>query len=360
MSTNPASRPTAPLSLRATFLWILIFAIASIGATAHSDESEGKGSTTVNGSYEEGDIVTGVQDSDSEESDPRDSNHATRSTNKKGTKPPRYNYIWVPASEFSDCDTDLNGGSWSCTPHPESCEAGTGSQFAGEGDALQIGTVSTTPVEGVTQRGTRIDNETGETEDLGIRCAMPGTPESEEAPPVVITVTREDFARLPVEPLEPHAGPAEGWLPVNMVNVLYTEPDDQLLSTELLGTPVAIRATPVSYHWDLGDGNTITTTDPGEPYPSEVVSATYTQEGWYDITLTTTFSGQFSVDGGEWQDIDGTIEVTSDPVPIYSKSLESRLVNGDVPVDEDADPWIPDRTADTEGPQDPDARHREI
>src|SRR5699024_7122605 len=76
---------------------------------------------------------------------------------------PRYSYIWVPASEFSDCDTDLNGGSWSCTPHPESCEAGTGSQFAGEGDALQIGTVSTTPVEGVTQRGTRIDNETGET-----------------------------------------------------------------------------------------------------------------------------------------------------------------------------------------------------
>src|SRR5699024_9659503 len=218
----------------------------------------------------------------------------TKNAQNTGMSPspnqPRYNYIWVPASEFSDCDTDLNGGSWSCTPHPESCEAGTGSQFAGEGDALQIGTVSTTPVEGATQRGTRIDNETGETEDLGIRCAMPGTPESEEAPPVDITVTREDFARLPVEPLEPHAGPAEGWLPVNMVNVLYTEPDDQLLSTELLGTPVAIRATPVSYHWDLGDGNTITTTDPGEPYPSEVVSATYTQEGWYDITLTTTFS----------------------------------------------------------------------
>src|SRR5699024_12263776 len=105
------------------------------------------------------------------------------------------------------------------------------------------------------------------------------------------------------------------------------------------------------------DGNTITTTDPGEPYPSEVVSATYTQEGWYDITLTTTFSGQFSVDGGEWQDIDGTIEVTSDPVPIYSKSLEPRLVRGDVPGDQDADPWIPDRTADTEGPQDPDAPH---
>ncbi|ATG56589.1 hypothetical protein CFK41_10915 [Brachybacterium ginsengisoli] len=145
-----------------------------------------------------------------------------------------------------------------------------------------------------------------------------------------------------------------------MVNVLYTEPTTQELSVELLDTPVAIRATPASYHWDLGDGNTITTSDPGKPYPAEVVTSTYTQEGWYDITLTTTFSGQFSVAGGEWQDIDGTIEVASDPVPIFSKSLESRLVNGDVPIDEDEDPWVPERAPDTEGPKDPEARHRNI
>src|SRR5699024_2950475 len=315
---------------------------------------------TSDGEIPDGAMGVGVEDAHSDSSAAENANNL-HATDAGGTpNQPRYNYVWEPVSEFSGCGADLDGGSWSCTPHPESCEAGTGSQFAGEGDALQIGNVSTTPVEGVTQRGTRIDNETGETADLGIRCALPGTPEYEEAPPVVITVTREDFARLPVEPLEPHAGPAEGWLPVNMVNVLYTEPENQLLTTELLGTPVAIRATPVSYHWDLGDGNTITTTNPGKPYPSEIVSATYAHEGWYDLTLTTTFSGQFSVDGGEWQDIDGTIEVTSDPVPIYSKSLESRLVNGDVPIDEDEDPWIPERTADTEGPQDPNARHREI
>ncbi|MGP9537536.1 PKD domain-containing protein [Brachybacterium sp. AOP43-C2-M15] len=215
----------------------------------------------------------------------------------------------------------------------------------------------------MTQRGTRVDNETGESTDLGIRCATPGTPATpagEEAPPVVIIVTQADFARLPVKPLQANAGPADGWLPVNMPNVLHTEPGTQELSTELLDTPVAIRATPVSYHWDLGDGNTVTTTDPGKPYPSEAVSATYTHEGWYDVTLTTTFSGQFSVDGGEWQDIDGTVEVASDPVPIYSKSLESRLVNGDVPADEDEDPWMPERSPETEGEQDPHATHREI
>ena len=281
----------------------------------------------------------------------------------QGEKAP-FSYIWVPASQFTGCGADLNtgGASWSCTPHADSCEAGSGSRIAGEGDALVIGATTgpRRPVEGVTQRGTRVDNKTGDRIDLGVRCARPGTPEAAEAAPVVITVTREDFAKMPVKPLQANAGPQDGWLPVNMVNVLYTEPAAQELSVELLDTPVAIRATPVSYHWDLGDGNTITTSDPGKPYPAEVVTSTYTQEGWYDITLTTTFSGQFSVAGGEWQDIDGTIEVASDPVPIFSKSLESRLVNGDVPIDEDEDPWVPERAPDTEGPKDPEARHRNI
>ena len=188
--------------------------------------------------------------------------------------------------------------------------------------------------------------------------AVPG---GEAAPePVVIIMTQSDFAKLPVKPSVASAGPERGWLPAGMVNVLYAEPTVQTLETELLDTPVAVRAIPTSYHWDLGDGNTITTSKPGKPYPSEEVAGKYSGEGWYDVTLTTTFAGQFSVDGGEWQDIDGTIEVESDPIELFSKSLESRLVNPDVPVDEDEDPWVPERSPDTEGPKDPEARHREI
>lgn len=215
------------------------------------------------------------------------------------------------------------------------------------------------------------DTRSGEETSNGYSCQVPstatpggggaGAPAGVEAPePVVIIVTQSDFSELPVKPSVASAGPERGWLPAGMVNVLHADHQVQTLETELLGTPVAVRAIPTSYHWDLGDGNTITTSKPGTPYPSEEVSAEYRGEGWYDVTLTTTFAGQFSVDGGEWQDIDGTIEVASDPIAIYSKSLESRLVNGDVPVDEDEDPWVPERDAETEGPQDPDARHREI
>ncbi|HEX7351052.1 hypothetical protein [Brachybacterium sp.] len=209
----------------------------------------------------------------------------------------------------------------------------------------------------------RIDTRSPQVQEelLGFDCQQRGgVPAAEGAEPVVITVTREDFESMPVEPLTASAGPEQGWLPVNMVNVLHADDQTQTMAMELLGTPVEVRAIPVQYDWDLGDGNSISTTDPGKPYPSEAVSATYRYEGWYDVTLTTTFSGQFSVGGGPWQDIDGTVQVASEPIPIFSKSLESRLVNGDVPVDEEEDPWIPERTEETEGKTDPDATHREI
>lgn len=212
----------------------------------------------------------------------------------------------------------------------------------------------------------RVDGQARTEELVNLGCSNLGPASSgdeggsESEEPVVISVSLEEFARMPVEPLVANAGPPDGWVPVNMVNVLYAEAEEQILDVEIIGTPVQVRATPVAYHWDLGDGNTINTDKPGEPYPSEQVSSEYTYEGWYDITLTTTFEGEFSVNGGEWQPIDGTIEVASEPIEIFAKSFESRLVNPEVPVDEEKDPYVPERTPDTEGPQDPEARHREI
>lgn len=208
-----------------------------------------------------------------------------------------------------------------------------------------------------------VDTEAGTRTPAGYDCVPAGTTDPavvDNGEPVQIVVTREDFARMPIAPLVATAGPPGGWVPVNMVNVLYADPEVQEVQTAILGVPVQVRASPVAYHWDLGDGNTIDTDKPGEPYPSEQVSSEYTYEGWYDITLTTTFVGEYSVNGGEWREIEGTVEVASEPIEIFAKSFESRLVNPEVPVDEEEDPYVPERTPDTEGPQDPEARHREI
>jgi len=271
------------------------------------------------------------------------------------------------------CSTGAAGTN--CNSSRNACQAGTDYNINSNGDVLAAPSSRRTQdgsQDKVTLEINRVDSADGSRELLGYDCRAPGTatPAAETAPganapaadipaPIVITVSLSDFADMPIKPLAAHAGPADGWLPVNMPNVLYTDTKAQELEVELLDTPVAIRATPISYDWDLGDGNTITTDNPGKPYPSEIVSSTYSTEGWYDITLTTTFTGQFAVDGGPWQDIAGSIDVASEPVPVYSKSLESRLVDGDVPVD-DEDPWIPERTADTEGAQDPHATHRTV
>lgn len=254
-----------------------------------------------------------------------------------------------------NCISNGSGGQ-TCFTDTNSC--GTGANYEISNDTIGIPQAGPPPdaEEMVLVAVIRVDTEADTEEHVAFDCRPVSEANSTSAAePVVITVTQRDFASMPVKPLEASAGPPDGWLPVNMLNVLYADPEDQVLETELLDTPVSVRATPTSYHWDLGDGNTITTDNPGEPYPSTEISATYAQEGWYDITLTTTFSGQFSVDGGPWQDIDGTIEVASDPIPLYSKSLESRLVNSEVPIDEAEDPWVPPRTPQTEGPADRDA-----
>lgn len=306
-------------------------------------------------------------------------NSSTRDNNepRQPSKPPVPDfYIESKTAETQtgySCSTSAGGTN--CNSSRNACQAGTDYNINSNGDVLAAPSSRRTQdgsQDKVTLEINRVDSADGSRELLGYDCRAPGTaapaagtgagtnaPTADAPAPIVITVSLSDFADMPIKPLAAHAGPADGWLPVNMPNVLYTDTKAQELEVELLDTPVAIRATPISYDWDLGDGNTITTDNPGKPYPSEIVSSTYSTEGWYDITLTTTFTGQFAVDGGPWQDIAGSIDVASEPVPVYSKSLESRLVEGDVPVD-DEDPWIPERTADTEGAQDPHATHRTV
>jgi hypothetical protein len=299
--------------------------------------------------------------------------------------PPPFIYSWK-AEELASAATCGTGTNWTCAPKKNTCEEVYTPTITGTTSANGIMKLNQTSVGGTgskpqgkeTQRGTRTKRATGATKDLGYRCAAPARPQAPvpsapqapgaapdqpvEAEPVVITVTREDFASLPVAALPAHAGPAGGWLPVNMDVVLYAEDTQaQELETELLDTPVTIRATPVSYQWDLGNGDTITTDEPGSPWPAKDVTTTYLHEGWYDITLTVTFEGQFSVDGGDWEDIDGTIDVASDPTELYVRSLESRLTDPEnTTIDTDQTDPIPDRSPDTEGPTNPHPTHTTI
>ncbi|GAA3098518.1 hypothetical protein JOF29_005870 [Kribbella aluminosa] len=99
---------------------------------------------------------------------------------------------------------------------------------------------------------------------------------------------------------------------VNMATIVYT--DDSKVSTTtvtLLGFPVVVEATPISYTWDFGDGSpTVTTSTPGKPYPSADITHKYRKRQGVGITVTTNYAARFNVADTGWQYVEGTVPIT--------------------------------------------------
>ena len=157
-------------------------------------------------------------------------------------------------------------------------------------------------------------------------CSRPSSGGSGAAPAVPV-VTESDFQSLGVEPLVAHIGPPGGWIPIGIDMIAWAEADVQTFDVEMLGQAVQVRATPVKYVWDFGDGTVLTTSFPGRPYPER------------DVSMR--------------QPIAGTIEVASEKLWVYSDLRESRLVSDEVPEEYRREP---ERGPDTLGPVNPDAR----
>jgi hypothetical protein len=99
---------------------------------------------------------------------------------------------------------------------------------------------------------------------------------------------------------------------VNMATIVYT--DDSKVSTTtvtLLGFPVVVEATPISYTWDFGDRSpTVTTSTPGKPYPAAEITHKYLKREGVGITVTTNYAARFNVANTGWQYVEGTVPIT--------------------------------------------------
>jgi hypothetical protein len=162
----------------------------------------------------------------------------------------------------------------------------------------------------------------------GVYCTFPAedTDEPVQAAAQPIVITHSYFESLPIAAQTPRVEPAVGWIPVNMPMVVSSTADPEQFDLDVLGTPVSIRAIPVAWTWDWGDGSRDTFETPGAPWPRKDVTHTYDAAAELEVTLTTTYRGEFAVNGGPWQAIDGTTTVTSEPVPMGVEEFESRLV----------------------------------
>ena len=134
--------------------------------------------------------------------------------------------------------------------------------------------------------------------------------------------TLQDFQRLNVSPAVSTVEPAPDTLK-NMNTNVFAVADAQMFETELGGFPVAVRAYPVQYSWNYGDGAALGPTPlTGAPLaegdwdiPTDT-SHVYSETGDYSVTLTTFFYGEYNVAGTGWQPVAGFNEVASAPVPI--------------------------------------------
>lgn len=81
-------------------------------------------------------------------------------------------------------------------------------------------------------------------------------------------------------------------------------------SDTLGGVTVEVQIVPQRYTWSFGDGGTLETTLPGEPYPAESdIQHSYEQSslgagGAFVVTVEISFSAQYRVNGGAWQSLD--------------------------------------------------------
>lgn len=143
-------------------------------------------------------------------------------------------------------------------------------------------------------------------------------------------LTLEDFRRLPLVPLPLRIQPDRPEVLVNIATITMTEATTQHFTTDLLGYPVEVEATPSAFVWDYGDGtDPLRTTSPGHPWPDHDVFHEYRAPGTYTITLTTELTGRYRLVGSTtWHDVTGTATTTTTAPLLTAVERKSHLVSG--------------------------------
>ncbi|RJN32697.1 hypothetical protein D3250_02405 [Nesterenkonia natronophila] len=114
---------------------------------------------------------------------------------------------------------------------------------------------------------------------------------------------------------------------INQHTNVFAEVEPQTFSESLLGIDVDIRAIPVNYRFDFGDGTSRSSLDPGGPttlyLPEErdipaldvetPTSHIYLDTGVYQVEVTTTFIGEYRLPGADWSPISGAVDIPATP-----------------------------------------------
>lgn len=156
-------------------------------------------------------------------------------------------------------------------------------------------------------------------------CA--GQDDDDPLPVLTVGLIRRAFAELELPAGRLVIQPPDGLTLVNFDTNFYTTSTAPIARTvTLLGQPVTLEAMPSTYRWDFGDGRTLSTSEPGAPYPRLDVTHRYLRVGSYRPSLSTTYTGRYRVGGGAWQRIPGTVTIDGAGQPLRAIEAQPKLV----------------------------------
>ena len=141
-----------------------------------------------------------------------------------------------------------------------------------------------------------------------------------DLPPDTVTPTvtpglvARAFRNIPLPPSQLSVQPPNGRTLVNFDTNFYTEQGPFTRTVQLLGQSVELRIWPSQYRWVFGDGADLASESAGAPYPDLLITHHYRRAGSVSPRVDTTYAAQFSVNGGPWRDVDGTVTIPGSPV----------------------------------------------
>ncbi|NYD57543.1 hypothetical protein BKA08_001781 [Nocardioides marinisabuli] len=144
----------------------------------------------------------------------------------------------------------------------------------------------------------------------------------------------EAFRRIPLPDAPLEIQPPGGETLVNFDTILHTQAEPFQETVQLLGRQITFDITPATFTWTLGNGETMTTTDPGQPWTPDTptdayVSHRYTQAGPVTLQLTTTWTARWRLGTGPWRDVNGTVTMTSPAHDLQVRTAQPQLVSYD-------------------------------
>lgn len=240
--------------------------------------------------------------------DTKNSYHRDNGPKVEKVTRPKYN-----VREFDECNS-LNENFLNCFSNPdtETCEDGT------------------YPI--IRQLISLEGENKGEVFDSYRVCPEdPADPRTENTDEEIIEISIDQFRSFPISPSNIVSSPSKFSLR-NGHTHMWASREVQTFDVDVEQSAVRIKAIPIQWNWNYGDGTTRSLDFPGEAAPNHTLhdetptSHSYKETGTFSVGATTLYRGEFSVDGGPWQAIPGQAAVPSDPIEIDVWRTEKELI----------------------------------